>query len=197
MSSAATRYMRGCSLPTFQTESPAPLLSSAPLFPRPEGVEDDLAETLWLPPSLSSGSPATHAVPRSIVEARIEFTKLSRELGLAYRREHGIELRSDVSGIEAMQAVLLDMFPDHLVRTPEQAAEVQRHGAFLAEILARRLDAQWVDIAPGELGHWSMILPPDTRIWPFGRILRLIQMGHRERDLVSYYLELESRARTR
>jgi hypothetical protein len=40
-----------------------------------------------------------------------------------------------------------------------------------------------------------MLVPPATRVWPFGRILRLIAMQHRERDLVSYYLELTARAR--
>ncbi|HEY8077426.1 MAG TPA: hypothetical protein VIF62_25045, partial [Labilithrix sp.] len=65
----------------------------------------------------------------------------------------------------------------------------------VAEILARRLDAQWVDITPKELGHWAMIVPPDTRVWPFGRVARLVQQGHKERDLVSYFFELQSRAR--
>ncbi len=34
-----------------------------------------------------------------------------------------------------------------------------------------------------------------VRVWPFGRVLRFVVMGHRERDLVSYYLELEGRSR--
>jgi hypothetical protein len=38
-------------------------------------------------------------------------------------------------------------------------------------------------------------VPPSTRVWPFGRILRLIAMQHNERDLVSYFLELQGRAR--
>jgi hypothetical protein len=67
----------------------------------------------------------------------------------------------------------------------------------LSEILARRLDAEWLDISPSELGHWVMIVPPDTRVWPFGRVARLVAKGHRERDLVSYYFELSSRARAR
>ena len=79
----------------------------------------------------------------------------------------------------------------------DDAFEVRRHGAFLSEILARRLDAEWIDISPTELGHWVMIVPPDTRIWPFGRISRHISMGQKERDLVSYFLELTARARAR
>jgi hypothetical protein len=34
-----------------------------------------------------------------------------------------------------------------------------------------------------------------VRVWPFARVARFVAMGHRERDLVSYYLELEARAR--
>ena len=100
-----------------------------------------------------------------------------------------------MSGVEAMQSVLLESFPDHSVRSPDEAYEVRRHGALLSEILARKLDAEWLDISPNELGYWVMIVPPDTRVWPFGRIARLIAMGHKERDLVSYYLELQSRSR--
>jgi hypothetical protein len=35
----------------------------------------------------------------------------------------------------------------------------------------------------------------NLRVWPFGRVLRFVVMGHKERDLVSYYLDLEARAR--
>jgi hypothetical protein len=33
------------------------------------------------------------------------------------------------------------------------------------------------------------------RVWPFGRVMRFVTMGHKERDLVSYFLELDLRAR--
>ena len=54
-----------------------------------------------------------------------------------------------------------------------------------------------MDIDAPDLGHWSMVVPPDTRVWPFGRVLRLVQMGHKERDLVSYFFELQSRCKRR
>ena len=136
-------------------------------------------------------------LPKSILEARIAFTLLARELGLDYRLKRGIELRADVTGIEAMQSVLLESFPDHSIRTHEDAYELRRHGALLGEILARRLDAEWIDISPNEVGYWAMIVPPDTRVWPFARVARLVEMGHRERDLVSFFFELQGRARGR
>lgn len=185
----------GASLPPYRVESPAPLLSRAPLFPKLGGPADELAEHLALPPGLGGEVLPVETLPRSVLEARVQFTLLSRELGLDYRLKRGIELRADVSGIEAMQAVLLESFPDHVVRTTEEAYEVRRHGALLSEILARRLDAEWVDITPSELGYWAMIVPPDTRVWPFGRVARLIAKGHKERDLVSYFLELSARTR--
>lgn len=190
-------YLSGASLPFFRTESPAPLLPSAPLFPPSTGAADDVVEHLPLPPGIGREAMPADALPRSVLEARVAFTMLARELGLEYRLKRGIELRADESGIEGMQAALLESFPDHEVRTPAEAHEVRRHGALLGEILARRLGAEWLDITPRDLGHWAMIVPPDTRVWPFGRIARFIAMGHKERDLVSYFLELRSRASSR
>jgi hypothetical protein len=136
-------------------------------------------------------------LPKSVLEARVQFTMLARELGLDYRLKRGIDLRADVSGIEAMQSVLLESFPTRSAQSHDDAYELRRHGALLSEILARRLDAEWLDISPNDLGHWAMIVPPDTRVWPFGRVARLVAMGHKERDLVAYFLELKSRARGR
>lgn len=189
--------LRGASLPAFQLEGPPLRLPNAPLLPRLTGPGNELAEHLSLPPGIAVESSSDSALPRSVLEARIAFTRLSRELGLDYRLKRGIELRADVNGIEAMQAVLLESFHDRSICTKEDAHELRRHGALLSEILARRLDAEWVDISPNELGYWAMIIPPDTRVWPFGRIARLIEMGHKERDLVSYYLEISARAKSR
>ena len=192
--SARTKsYLHGSSQPPFRTEDSSPLLVRAPMFPK-MGTDDELVETLALPPGLSMDM-KLDGLPRSILEARVQFTLLARELGLDYRLQRNVALRADITGIEVMQAALFESHPDHVVHTPEEAWELRRHGALLAEILSRRLDAEWVDISPNELGDWSMIVPPDTRVWPFGRIARLVQMGHRERDLVSYFFELKSRAR--
>jgi hypothetical protein len=188
--------MHGAELPPYRHEESPPLLAKAPLLPKLGGAADELAEHLPLPPGLAE--PRTlDVLPTSVLEARVQFTLLSRELGLDYRLKRGIDLRADVSGIEAMQAVLLESFPDHTVKTNDEAYELRRHGALLSEILARRLDAEWLDISPNELGYWVMIVPPDTRVWPFGRVARLVQMGHKERDLVSYFFEIQSRARPR
>lgn len=189
--------MHGASLPPYRLENPPPLLPKAPLLPKLGGASDELAEHLPLPAGLGNEPRALDALPKSVLEARVAFTLLAREVGLDYRLKRGIELRADVSGIEAMQSVLLESFPDHGIRTPEDAYELRRHGALLSEILARRLDAEWIDISPNELGYWAMIVPPDTRVWPFGRVARLVEMGHKERDLVSYFFELQGRARGR
>jgi hypothetical protein len=93
-----------------------------------------------------------------------------------------------------MQRSLHERFADGQIRSHEDAHEIRRHGAFMSEILARQLGAYWVDIGPSELGYWAMILGSATRVFPFGRVLRFVQMGHKERDLVSYYLELQGRS---
>jgi hypothetical protein len=189
--------MHGASLPPYRLENPPPLLPKAPLLPKLGGTADELAEHLALPAGLGNDGRPFDALPKSVLEARVSFTLLAREVGLDYRLKRGIDLRADVSGLEAMQSVLLESFPEHAIRTPEDAYELRRHGALLSEILARRLDAEWIDISPNELGYWAMIVPPDTRVWPFGRVARLVEMGHKERDLVSYFFELQSRARGR
>ena len=190
--------MHGASLPPYRLENPPPLLPKAPLLPKLGGAADELVEHLALPAGLASESRSLdQPLPKSVLEARVAFTVLARELGMDFRLKRGIELRADVGGLEAMQSVLLESFPDHIIRSTEDAYELRRHGALLSEILARRLDAEWIDISPNELGYWAMIVPPDTRVWPFGRIARLVEMGHQERDLVSYFFELQSRARGR
>lgn len=191
-------FMRGVSRPPYSTDVPPATFPKAPLLPRfAPGAPPELAETLTLPPGLHGQAVQLDVLPRNVLDARIQFTHLSRELGREYRLNRRVELRADATGIEAMQRYLHEAFPNHAIETPEEALEVRRHGAFLSEILARSLGAEWVDIGPSELGYWAMIVPPGTRIWPFARIIRLIAMGHRERDLVSYYLELQTRAKGR
>jgi hypothetical protein len=189
-------FLTGAEQPLYRQESPPPSLSRAPLLPKLGGPSDELAEHLALPPGVATDV-RIDVLPQSVLEARIQFTLLARELGLDYRLKRGLELRADASGLEAMQAVLLEVFPTRTVRHADDAYEVRRHGALVAEILARRLGAEWIDIRPSHLGHWAMVVPPDTMVWPFGRIARFIQQGHRERDLVSYFFELQSRAHGR
>jgi hypothetical protein len=164
-------------------------------MPRLGGAADELAEHLPLPAGLGKEARSFDALPKSVLEARVTFTLVARELGVDYRLKRGIELRADVSGIEAMQSVLLEAFPNRGIRTSEDAYELRRHGALLSEILARHMDAQWIDISPADVAYWAMIVPPDVRVWPFGRVARLIEMGHKERDLVSFFFEIQSRAR--
>lgn len=67
------------------------------------------------------------------------------------------------------------------------------------QLLARRLGARWAELDAPEPGVWSMVVPcrgdEVMRVWPIGRVLRFVAMGHKERDLVSYYLELQLHAR--
>jgi hypothetical protein len=97
--------------------------------------------------------------------------------------------------IEAMQRHLRRRFEEGQAPDKKVALELQRHGALLSEIIARRLGGQWVDVGPSEVGYWAMVVPPSTRIWPVGRVFRFFSLGHREKDLVHYFLELDARVR--
>jgi hypothetical protein len=103
--------------------------------------------------------------------------------------------------LETAQRFLREELIDGRIRTAEELRQVMRQGGFLSELLARRLGARWVDLDSTEPGRWAMLVPSRSRsdevarVWPFARVLRFVAMGHKERDLVSYYLELEGRAR--
>jgi hypothetical protein len=94
-----------------------------------------------------------------------------------------------------MQQHMSDRFEGAPISDPGIAWELRRHGALLSEIIARALGGVWVDIAPSEPGYWTMSVPPATRTWPIGRVYRFVALGHTERDLVSYYLDIEARVR--
>ncbi len=192
---APSELMRGASQPPFRSDSPdahahVPRAPAVPHF----DDETEAAAALTLPDGLSGVPDPVEVLPRSVIDARIQFTFLARELGREYDEQLGIVLRADISGVEAMQRVLLERYQGRSVATVDGAADIRRHGAFLSEILARSFGAFWVDIGPSDVGYWAMLVPPGTRVWPFGRILRLIAMQHNERDLVSYFLELQARA---
>ena len=131
---------------------------------------------------------------RAAHDARLQCTAMARELGMLYRTQHGIELRNDLASIEVVQAELMARYHESGVRTVAAMLDLRRHGAFLSEVIARTLKATWLDVTPKELGHWTMFVPPDTRVWPFARVLRFVTMGSKERDLVAYYLELHTRS---
>lgn len=195
---ARSGELHGSAMPPYRLEAgPAPY-ARAPVMPAlGNGSATERVEHLSLPPYVVPNAIRRGQRPASVLEARLVFTMLARELGAAYRVERGIDLFADERGIEAIQAVLLENGSVRDAYTPERIADIHRHGALLSELLARKLGAEWIDISSDEMGYWSMFLPPDMRVWPFGRVARFVQMGHRERDLVSYYLELSSRASPR
>ncbi len=192
-------FMRGASLPPYQSSPPPaadPEIPRAPLVPqRLRREPPEFAETLSMPMGILAEPAPADRLPSNVHEARATFTLWTRELGKSMRERHGAELRTDVISVETMQRFIHERFPNGRVETDADRQSAALFGAFLSEILARRLGAYWVDVGPTELGYWAMLIAPTTRVHPFGRVLRFIHMGHRERDLVSYYLELEARQR--
>jgi hypothetical protein len=174
--------------------------------PPPVHIEVERLEGLSLPAGLQGvPPPSLDEPPRIPPAARLAFTFLARELGREIRMRHGIDLQTDIEGLELAQRYLRERLMDGRVRSREDERELMRNGAFLSELLARRLGAFWVEVDSPDSSRWAMLipaasradgLPPEpTRVWPFARVLRFVAMGHKERDLVSYYLELESRSR--
>jgi hypothetical protein len=177
--------------PAFTRPSPLPPAGGAVLRYEPE-----LVESLPFPAGAVETSFAVNQVPRNHFEARIAMTRLSRELARDYRLWYGKSLRCNVLAVDAMQQHLAHRFAGGSIADDNVAWELRRHGALLSEIFARALGGVWTDVGPSEPGYWAMILPPSLRVLPIGRIYRFIALGHRERDLVSYYLDVESRVRS-
>jgi hypothetical protein len=183
---------RGGSQPPFRTEPPPADFPAAPLVPRLEPDRVEKAESLSLPPGMH-GEGAGTGLPTNPLDARVYFTLQARELGRLYRQRYNAELRTDVRSVELMQRYLAERFETGELRSLADVTEVNLHGAFLSELLARRLGAEWTDLAVSEMGYWAMNVPPGTTVWPIGRVIRFVTMRHRERDLVSYFLELQAR----
>lgn len=172
--------------------------TSAPSVAPPAYVRPEIVESLALPQGLTEEMLAEDAQPTTPGEARLAMTRLARMLGRDYRLWYGTTLMTSVIAIEAMQRHLRRRFDEKAVASGDVErveAELVRHGALLSEILARSLGAQWVDLPSDKPGHWAMTLYPDIRVWPIGRIYRFFQRGHREADLVAFYLDLETQVR--
>jgi len=198
-STTATRTLPpGTSLPPFRVE---PRGGRPWSTPPPSETLVEKVEMLLTPDGLADQPPPSDEAPSNPPAARLMCTYLARELGRELRVRHAVELHTDVDGLELAQRYLREALVDGRVRTAEEEREVLRHGAFLAELLARQLGARWVDLESKEPGRWAMLVPSRTRpeevarVWPFARVLRFVAMGHRERDLVAYYLELQGRSR--
>ena len=188
---------RGASLPPMAPE-PADIAHRF-LQPPPAAAlvvsRAEILETLALGPGLSEDMLPAGAIPRNEQQARVAMTRLARHLGRDYRLWYGTTLKTDVMAVDAMQRHLRRRFADGALdekRSRQLEVELTRHGATLSEILARTLGAQWVDLSSPQPGHWSMIVPPGTRVWPIGRVYRFFGQGHREADLVAFYMELRT-----
>jgi hypothetical protein len=111
-----------------------------------------------------------------------------------------VEASNNLEGLELAQRFLKERIGEGRPPGREDERELLRTGAFVSELLARRLGARWIDLESDQSVRWAMGVPTEhgdeiIRIWPFARVLRFVTMGHRERDLVSYALELEVRTR--
>jgi hypothetical protein len=160
-----------------------------------EHYDPELVETLALPYGASEETLGLSDLPRTPLQARVALTRLARDLGRDYRLAYGKTLRCNVLAIDAMQQHLMHRFSGATLSDHGVTWELRRHGALVSEILARALGGNWTDVGPTEPGYWAMQLMPSLVTYPIGRVYRFVAMGHRERDLVGYYLELESRVR--
>lgn len=191
----------GTTLPAYRIEARGDRAWSLPPLEEEQSRAPERVESLSLPPGMEGEPPPTDEAPRNPSAARLVCTYLARDLARELRLRHGVEIRSDLDGLETAQRYLREMLVDGRIRTADDERELMRHGALLSELLARRLGGRWVDVDSRDAGVWAMLVPsrsrPDEvlRVWPFGRVIRFVVMGHKERDLVSYLLELETRAR--
>jgi hypothetical protein len=187
-------------LPPLPLEAPTPTfaLPQAAVTPPQRAIRynGELVESLALPLGATESILGLNELPTTSIQARVAMTRLARDLARDYRLWYAKTLRCNVMAVEAMQQHLATRYSNAPISDPVVAWELRRHGALLSEIIARALDGDWTDIAPSEPGYWAMLVPPGTRTWPIGRVYRFVSLGNSERDLVSYYLDLEARMRS-
>jgi hypothetical protein len=197
--------------PEMTAPAPAPMeiprparVPAAPWVPPPPTGRPEIVETLALPEGLSESMLAAGLIPRDEVQARIAMTRLARQLGRDYRLAYGTTLKTDLMAVDAMQRHIRRRFADGQLdeaHARQLQVELTRHGALMSEILARVLGATWADLSPEEPGRWAMTVPvPHAQpltVWPIGRVYRYYGQGHREADLVAFFMELEAAARPR
>jgi hypothetical protein len=145
-----------------------PVRTAHPMRPRPQ-----VEEIEWLA--------APYGDPGGL---RAQHTQLARDLARDYRHMYGTRLFTDALAIDAMQRHLRTKFGTWPTEG-RALAEIERHVAVLAEILARSLGASWVDL---EL----MSIPPSAIVSPRDWLRRFLVEGHREPDLVDRYLAQEA-----
>jgi len=163
----------------------------------PAFYQPELVESLPLPVGSNESDLGVNVRPTTTADARIAMIRLARDLARDYRLWYGKALRCDVIAIDGMQQHLTQRYAGASIADEEVAWELRRHGALLSEILARKLGGGWVDVTPSEPGYWAMQLGgcAAMRTHPIGRVYRYVSLGHRERDLVSYFIDLESKLR--
>jgi hypothetical protein len=185
------------------TGPPPPLLLPAGPPPRthntpmPRFYQPELVESLALPMGSNESDLGVNVRPTTTAHARIAMIRLARDLARDYRLWYGKALRCDVIAIDGMQQHLMQRYAGASIADEEVAWELRRHGALLSEIVARKLGGGWVDVTPSEPGYWAMALGGGAamRTHPIGRVYRYVSLGHRERDLVSYFIDLETKLR--
>jgi hypothetical protein len=154
----------------------------------------EIVESLPLPAGVTEESFAEGDAPATPSQMRVAMTRQARALGRDYRLWYGTTLKTNAMAIEAMQRHLRRRFGDGGgdAKTEKRLeVELTRHGALLSEILARILGGEWVDVSGDEPGRWAMTLGSSMRVWPIGRVYRFFRQGHRDADLVAFYLDLE------
>ena len=168
----------------------------------PSGLDEtEQLETLSMPLGLHGvAQPPLDEAPHTPATARVVCTLLSRELGRELRARHAVEVAINLDGLELAQRFLRERLGEGRPPSRDDERELLRNGAFMSELLARRLGARWIDLESELSTRWAMGIPTARRdeiirIWPFARVARFVTMGHRERDLVSYAMELEVQAR--
>jgi hypothetical protein len=200
--------------PTPATSSPRTLSEPPPPASRrpttrpapPSSKEDPARRSTWprdllrgasLPPVLFGGAVGLLAehlpdvdleTAGAFAEQRARCTEMARRLAEDYRKQRGVTLTLDAGGLELVQLGLRERHGDSL-KAEAAIDDVHRHGAFLAELLARRAGGQWVATDDEQLGYWRMDVA-GSAVQPFGRVLRYLALGPRERDLVAFYMGL-------
>ena len=190
--------------PVTPTPAPAPRPAPAPVHAlarrSSQARVSEVVESLSLPPGMREDMLPVGARPHGEHQVRIAIVRVARELGRDYRVHRGCILRTDAAAVETFQRHLLGFASEVLAGRMDSRAlapEVARHGALFGEIIARRFDAEWVDVSGDQPGLWQMSARRGGTFSPIARVHRFLLQRNREQDLVGFFLDLDAAHRSR
>jgi hypothetical protein len=136
------------------------------------------------------------ATPRSLDEPKLRWLDERAEMmERLVRASMGGGEPTDLEIVRKIQQSVIASFQGPGDLTPKQWNALYGWGALYGRVLSRSFGGRWTGLADDKPpARWEMLFPWGHVAWPMERIIRLIELGPEEGDLVAQFLDLKARA---